>query len=447
MITLGREFISPNEAFPCADDLLAEGANHSAQVDHFHYGIVYGVPRLTNNEMAQHRWLSEQWASVLGLSTIPPPEPVRLVQIRARQKAANPVDENQLARQISEQVKTAIVDLQRVANPVDEDRLVRRVSDQVKVTMMDILVQLGLVSNSSGNQTMPIQASSPEQKPSFLSQREASVSSSLPPAWTPSDGSTNPPEVSEHSKGELLGNIFPLEQEREYEPIARTSNQAEVIDLSSEPMENPFPPAQDPMFRNSALEGTSGVVGKRCWPVIDLTEDEVESTPSPKRLKYSSPSPFTRLPFTSDDDGYRATPHSSSPIQLAFPSQSQSDWRTQDAEAVRAAIRKLVGSPTAREKSAAQLKGILHVLHRLGDAIITLRTGGGKSMMWLIPALLSDQKFLVVCPFAILLDEQCTRAQNAGIKAINYSSFRTVPSDVQILFVQVEHIHGEAFKK
>jgi len=210
VITLGREFISPNEAFPCADDLLAEAANHSAQVDRFHYGVVYGVPRLTNNEIAQHRWLSEQWASVLGLSTIPPPEPVRLMQIRARQKAANPVDENQLARQISDQVKAAIVDLQRVANPVDEDQLARRISDQVKVAMVDILVQLGLIPSPSGNQTEPIQASGFEHKPSFISQSEAPVSSSLPPAWTPSRASTNPREVSECLASKPPANFFPL---------------------------------------------------------------------------------------------------------------------------------------------------------------------------------------------------------------------------------------------
>jgi len=215
--------------------------------------------------------------------------------------------------------------------------------------------------------------------------------------------------------------------------------QAEVIDLSSEPMENPFPPAQNPAFKNSTPGAACEVVGKRCWPVIDLTQDEVESAPSPKRLKYSSPSPFIGLPFTSDDDNYHATLSSLAPMQQASSPQSQLDQKAQDTEAVRAAIRKLVGSPIAREKSPAQLEGILHVLHRLGDAIITLRTGGGKSMMWLIPTLLSDQKFLVVCPFTILLDEQCARAQSAGIKAINYSSFRAVPADVQILFVQVEH--------
>ena len=52
---------------------------------------------------------------------------------------------------------------------------------------------------------------------------------------------------------------------------------------------------------------------------------------------------------------------------------------------------------------------------------------GGESMLWLVPILLQPEwKFIVICPFTVLLDEQCLKAQNAGIQAVNYSlSLRT----------------------
>ena len=43
MITFGLEFISPNEIFPCADDILAEAADHTTEVDTTHYANVHGA--------------------------------------------------------------------------------------------------------------------------------------------------------------------------------------------------------------------------------------------------------------------------------------------------------------------------------------------------------------------------------------------------------------------
>lgn len=52
MITLGREFISPDQSFACADDVLAEAAGHSTEVDTAHYAVIHGaLPRITNNEI------------------------------------------------------------------------------------------------------------------------------------------------------------------------------------------------------------------------------------------------------------------------------------------------------------------------------------------------------------------------------------------------------------
>jgi len=76
-IAMAREFISPNHAFSLADELLAESADHSVQVDHVHYGTVHGtIPQLTNNVMAKHRWLSGEWQLFCGLGPGQPQEPI-----------------------------------------------------------------------------------------------------------------------------------------------------------------------------------------------------------------------------------------------------------------------------------------------------------------------------------------------------------------------------------
>jgi hypothetical protein len=83
-IAMAREFISPNDAFAMAEDLLAEGADHSTDIDKGHYGLLYGsMPELTNNTMSKHRWLNEEWQSFCGLGPFPPQEPIRQARTRS----------------------------------------------------------------------------------------------------------------------------------------------------------------------------------------------------------------------------------------------------------------------------------------------------------------------------------------------------------------------------
>lgn len=109
MITLAHQFISPSESYACADNLLAEAADHSTEVDVGHYAVVHGtLPRVTNNQMNKHRWLAEEWGSLLGLGPFSPPEPVGIVRRKARSTKAPEADE--LAAQVSILVADAVMD-------------------------------------------------------------------------------------------------------------------------------------------------------------------------------------------------------------------------------------------------------------------------------------------------------------------------------------------------
>lgn len=109
MITLGREFISPNETFPAsADDLLAEAADHSTEVDLAHYAIVHGaVPRLSNSSLTRHRWLAKEWSSLLGIGPQKPPEPVHVTGMTTVSEKL--LDVRELATKISDMVADTVM--------------------------------------------------------------------------------------------------------------------------------------------------------------------------------------------------------------------------------------------------------------------------------------------------------------------------------------------------
>lgn len=93
------------------------------------------------------------------------------------------------------------------------------------------------------------------------------------------------------------------------------------------------------------------------------------------------------------------------------------------------------------------MEAILLVMRRQQDGLITMRTGGGKSMLWLIPPLLDPgARFIVVCPFTVLLNQQRELAQRQGLRATEYGA-EGIPQDTQILFVQVEHVGCQKFRR
>ncbi|KAG2121470.1 hypothetical protein DEU56DRAFT_918156 [Suillus clintonianus] len=113
---------------------------------------------------------------------------------------------------------------------------------------------------------------------------------------------------------------------------------------------------------------------------------------------------------------------------------------------IRRAIQIITKDPSAREKSDAQMDALISILTEDTDIVLIMKTGGGKSMAWIVPSVLDDSaKSIVVCPFVALLDQQYKNSVAAGLRCHNYCTSKNVPDNVQILFVQVEHCSGQAF--
>ncbi|KAG0696940.1 P-loop containing nucleoside triphosphate hydrolase protein [Suillus ampliporus] len=66
------------------------------------------------------------------------------------------------------------------------------------------------------------------------------------------------------------------------------------------------------------------------------------------------------------------------------------------------------------------------------DLVITMKTGGGKSMLWMVPPVLDEaEKCIVVCPYVALLQEQYTKTAATGLHCHDYTASKEVPENVQ----------------
>jgi hypothetical protein len=122
------------------------------------------------------------------------------------------------------------------------------------------------------------------------------------------------------------------------------------------------------------------------------------------------------------------------------PSSSPPQEVQEMREKIREAIRYLRKDPAATEMSRAQMDAMIAVMLESRDVMVAMKTGGGKSMLWMVPPVIDeDTKCMVVCPFVALLEEQYTKTVAAGLRCHNYCYSKDVPDNVQVLFIQVEH--------
>ncbi|KAG2059840.1 hypothetical protein BDR06DRAFT_1002930 [Suillus hirtellus] len=100
------------------------------------------------------------------------------------------------------------------------------------------------------------------------------------------------------------------------------------------------------------------------------------------------------------------------------PSLSPPEEVQEMREKIQEAIRYLRKDPAATEMSRAQMDAMIAVMLESQDLMVAMKTGGGKSMLWMIPPVIEqdeDTKCMVVCPFVMLLEEQYTKTVAAGL--------------------------------
>lgn len=447
MITLGHEFISSNESFPCVDRLLAEAADHSTEVDASHYAVIHGaLPRLSNNVLSQHRWLSEEWSSLLGLGPYPIPEPVRAIRTRAR--SADSLDPSLLALKVASLV-----------------------GDTIMRKLGDIGITPDLIANFKLAQRQPA-----EVVPSH--RRSGDNASSLVhpvPCFSGWDAAPLTPMATIHSRKSSIS-TYPVDSHDNFHifeatPAPRTSQPLTAYEIHSPGRHKRLAVAisctQESMRPKKRIRHSStfGSASTEVWKsasgssaqVADGDSDSIKDWDDFNDEVYAEDFmedlPHHDFPPTITDSWentpVRSASYEDPRCEMLVTCNIQPIPLVEDEtlrDNIRGAMKVLLGNPAAREKSEAQMVGILIVMKGRQDAMITMRTGGGKSMLWQVPVLLnSELRFIVVCPFTVLLEEQYKRAKRAKINAIDYGLVRLIPPETQILFVQVEHVGSQLF--
>lgn len=542
MVTLAREFISPSQSFACADDVLAEAADHSSEVDTAHYAVVHGaLPRVTNSEMNRHRWLAEEWGSLLGLGPFPPPEPVALVRRKAR--SVKPTETEGLAAQVPGLVADAVTSsLAALGLTRDAVQMLSRLAERQ-------------LDSSLGVQG-PLKPPAPSPSPPHPRQSMAAGEVYMDPIEDPDRPSLGSPPDSDTSgrhlgalraarksmdsmpgssppvgraELRLLGSQDPFQvqgrlQGYSGEGSAGTNWNSEAQgvypvyapakarrELKRQAPSTPFPAgALDPrsLYQHpfeippSAGERLTQATISQMGPsshrrsAAEMSAQREQSVRPSKRRRLhqidaqlgserasgeggltlggnGGSNSANKMQLSSDggdgghstdeDEDYGDDSADDLPLceaAMLAGTQTLTPSRGEGERAVvknvtnprmfgestlqgniRHAMQELVHKRDAREKSLAQMLAIVLVMRRSQDAMVTMRTGGGKSMLWMVPPLLDPKvKLLVVCPFKVLLEEQFSKAKKANIRALAFSAGVAIPTNTQILFVQVEHV-------
>lgn len=96
------------------------------------------------------------------------------------------------------------------------------------------------------------------------------------------------------------------------------------------------------------------------------------------------------------------------------------DRTTEEASAVALlALREIYPDPNGRFKSKEQAEAIRLALQGTEDYLVILLTGGGKSLVFQVPAWIEkDSTTVVIVPFVALIEEMEERCRDLGISPL-----------------------------
>ena len=96
-----QHFISPDVMFDALDDILADAANHSTEIDQAHYGRAFGDhPCLTHSDIEKKRWICNEWHSFLSFGPFPIQDPITVVRSRRSTQPDKDVLKSALAKML-----------------------------------------------------------------------------------------------------------------------------------------------------------------------------------------------------------------------------------------------------------------------------------------------------------------------------------------------------------
>ena len=101
----------------------------------------------------------------------------------------------------------------------------------------------------------------------------------------------------------------------------------------------------------------------------------------------------------------------------------------------------------ANWKSDEQRETVMETLSGQRNLVSVMKTGGGKSMAWILVALLQSVVTVVVVPFKRLLDQHLECALSYGCKAIKWTAKMGTFGNNNLIFMALESAASFGFQK
>jgi superfamily II DNA or RNA helicase len=116
----------------------------------------------------------------------------------------------------------------------------------------------------------------------------------------------------------------------------------------------------------------------------------------------------------------------------------------QISDDVRDAMGRLFG-PNFRFRSPQQARALMALVRKEGPLVVVLPTGGGKSLLFMVPLiLLRAQTTIVVAPFVALVQDLIDRCDRQGLSAVEWTC-ELAAEGATLVIVSAEHAAGREF--
>jgi hypothetical protein len=111
-------------------------------------------------------------------------------------------------------------------------------------------------------------------------------------------------------------------------------------------------------------------------------------------------------------------------------------------------LRTALGNPEAIWRSDEQRETVLAALALQCNVVSVMKTGAGKSMAWIIPALMqSNIKTVVAVPYARLLEQHLANSIKMNCRAMRWTTKSGSIGDANLIFVALETAAAVPFKR
>ena len=108
-------------------------------------------------------------------------------------------------------------------------------------------------------------------------------------------------------------------------------------------------------------------------------------------------------------------------------------------------LARLLKKPGARFRSKEQEEAVEMAISEGTDGIVVLGTGVGKSLCFMLPALVLEKMVVVVVPYTALKEDILRRCGEHGIQAARWEDRNVI--DTKVVLASVEHVGSAAYKR